>query len=262
MTTDDIAELLAAAPPRHVPAHVRRTVSGGFLGWGGLLFGLIFGGVGLIFTYVFFPWRLWDDWRLAADHAQTTAGVVQNVSETHMSINETQVIEYVFSYNPDTEGLREGRCYTTGQRWGKNANVTVRYLRNQPELACIEGARLSNAGWFGAFVILFPLIGGGLVIWFLGTRQRQQWLLSYGQLAEAEVVSVDETTMSVNYQSVYRIIIRSPALANGEPLTIKRVNKPDVNLALKRARDNQPVFVLYDPYRPKRLLFPEALIGR
>jgi hypothetical protein len=261
VTANDVVQLLAAAPPRRVPVQVYRAAASG-RGWGVPLFGAVFGAFGLLFTFVFFPWRFWDDWRLAADSAQTTAGVVQDVAKTNMSINKSPVIEYEFSYTPNIGGPRQGRCFSTGRTWAPRAVVVVRYLPSKPELACIEGARLSKGGWGGVFVVLFPLIGGAMVMWFVVDRRRRRWLLCQGQLAEVDVVSVDETTMKVNYQSVYRIVIQSPAFSSGQPVTIKRVNKADVSLALKRARDKQPVFVLYDPRHLKRVIFPEALIDR
>ena len=119
---------------------------------------------------------------------------------------------------------------------------------------------MTEGSWGSAFVIIFPLVGGGLIAWFIVDRRRTRRLLHEGLVTEVDVISVDETTTKVNYQSVYKIIIAGPALQGGQPVTVKRVNKPDVNLALKHAREKQPVFILYDPRNPTRVLFPEALI--
>lgn len=146
VTADDIAQLLASSPPRRVPAQVRKAATGGRGSWGVVLFGLIFGGMGLVFTAFFFPWHFWDDWRLAGAVAATTMGVVQHVRETNMTINDTRVMAYDFRYTPANEQAASGHCYTTGSEWHEGAQVTVRYLPAQPELACIEGARLNEAG--------------------------------------------------------------------------------------------------------------------
>ena len=66
--------------------------------------------------------------------------------------------------------------------------------------------------------------------------------------------------MSVNYQTVYEITLVSPALHGGQPVKLKRWNKPEVNLAVQHALQKQPVFVLVDPRNHTRVLFPEALI--
>ena len=162
VTANDVAQLLAGSPPRQVPVAIAKAsaASGGcFL----LLFGIIFGSFGMVFVVALFPWRFIDDWQLASDHARTTPGVVNRVQKTGMSINKIRVMEYFFNYTPADGLRREGHCFTTGNQWSENNAVTIRYLSDKPEVASIEGARLSEGGWGSAFVILFPLVGGGLV---------------------------------------------------------------------------------------------------
>jgi hypothetical protein len=259
VTADDIAQLLAGTPPRRVPDHVRKAAQGGGGGCVLPIFGLGFGTFGMIFVVVFFPWQFLDEWRVGASD-RTTPGEIVRASESNMSLNDIKVWEYAFSYTADGGPPREGTCYTTGRHWTEGAAVTVRYVGANPDLACVEGARLSQGGLFGAFVIIFPLIGYGMVAWFVVSRGRMRRLLRDGLMTEVDIVSVDETNMKVNYQTVYRIVIQGPALQGGQPVTVKRVNKADVNLALKHAREKQPVFILHDPRNPSRVIFPEALI--
>jgi hypothetical protein len=259
VTAEDIAQLLASAPPRAVPPRVAKAVLGGRGAWVLPLFGLVFGGMGLLFTFLFCPWRFQDDWRLAADGARTAPGVITEVIRTSLSINESRVMEYGFDYTAEDGRHRRGRCFTTGEFWSNGAAVTVRYLSAEPDLACVAGARLSRGGG-GAFVLIFPLIGGGLLYWFLADRRSKRRLLRTGLVAEVDVVAVENTNARVNEQPVYKITVGSPAGTGGQPVMVRRFNPPDVNLALKHFQDKQPVFVLYDPAKPKRLLFPEALI--
>ncbi len=260
VTADDIAQLLASPPPRSVPAPVQQAVQGGgCASWFLPAFGLVFGGFGLIFVVVFFPWRFVDDFRLAASD-RTTPGEIRRVTPTNMTVNKTKVMEYAFAYTPADRRPREALCYTTGRRWSERETVTVRYLPDNPDVACVEGARLSQGGWIGVVVLIFPLIGGGLVAWFVLDRLRTRQVLRDGTVAEVDVISVDETTMKVNYQTVYRITFANPVQPGGPPITVRRVKKADVDLALKHARDRQPIFILYDPRKPSRVIFPEALI--
>ncbi|SDR97359.1 DUF3592 domain-containing protein [Opitutus sp. GAS368] len=259
VTAEDIAQLLASPPPRQVPAHVAQAAAGGGKGGCLPLFGLVFGGFGMIFVVAFFPWRFLDDFQLAASD-RTAPGEIRRVVQTNMSLNKTHVVQYDFAYTPADGRVRVASCYTTGQRWATGAAVTVRYLRGSPEIACVEGARLSKGGWSGVFVAIFPLIGGGLVAWFFVGRRRTGRLLRSGLVAEVDVVSVEETNMTVNNQRVCRIVLAGPALAGGQPVTVKRVRKADIDLARKHAGEKQPVFILYDPRKVSRVIFPEALI--
>lgn len=232
----------------------------GRISWFKLVFGLIFGCFSMYFVGAFFPWKFWDEWRLAQD-GKPAQGLVRFASETNVSINEGRVWLYEFGFTGADGREYRGECYTTGRVWGRGSSVAVRYLSAVPAVAVIEGARLSKSDWSGVFVLIFPLVGFGMVASIVLSARRDQWLLRHGTIAEADVLSVDETTKKENYESVYRIVLRSPHFNQGAPLTIKRVNKDDVELALERAHDNQPVYVLYDPKRPRRLIFPEALIG-
>jgi len=262
VTADDIAQLLAGSPPRKVPAHVVKAAQGGGGGWFLPLFGLAFGSFGMIFAVFFFPWRLADDWRVAAASA-TVQGVITEVRETNMSINDVEVMEYGFRFTPAESGQpREGRCYTSGKRWTKDAEVTVRYLPSTPDLACVEGARLTKGGAFGVFVIIFPLVGYGLVAFHVLSRRQTRRLLQDGLTAEVDIRAIEETNMTVNRQRVYRIIVSSPGQPGGPPVSINRVNRPDLELAERHVADKQPVFVLYDPRKPKRMIFPEALLDQ
>src|ERR1035437_6146282 len=128
VTADDIARLLARPPPRQVPLHVAKATRGSGITWFLPVFGLIFGGMGVIFVVVFFPWRFWDDWQLASGDAQSTHGIITNVIWTNLTLNKRRVMEYGFNYTATDQQSRQGRCFTTGQQWSVNSPVTVHYL--------------------------------------------------------------------------------------------------------------------------------------
>lgn len=258
VTADDIAQLLASSPPRRVPAQVEKAALGGSAGCVVSGFGLFFGSFSLIFVFIFFPWRLADELRLDAG-GRTTPGEITHVAESNMEINDVKVWEYAFAFTLPDGRPRTGRCYTTGRRWSEGARVSVRYLRGNPEIACVEDARLSQGGWFGLFTLIFPLIGFGIVAGAILGRRETRRVLREGRMAEVDIVSVDETNVRVNYKTVYRITFSNPR-PGGPPVTIKRAERPAVDLTLKHLREKQPVFVLYDPRKPSRVIFPESLI--
>lgn len=245
-----------------MPAHVTNAIKQGTNIWFLVIFGALFGTFGMIFVWIFFPWRFWDEWLLRGKDVRETSGLVHRVNETSMSVNETRVYEYDFAYTPKGGTPLDGHCYTTGRNWSENDKVTVRYLSARPQIALIKGASLNQGGLFGSFVILFPLVGYGMAIGSLVLRGNPTRLLREGVLAEIDVLSVEETKMKVNDQPVFRITLSAPGPSGGPPIVIRRLDLADVNLAAKHAERKQPVFVLYDPRKPTRMVFPEALIAQ
>ncbi len=224
-----------------------------------VIFSLFFGGVGIFFVVDGFPRRGVDEWRLSTG-GRTALGVVRFASDS-MSEKDDGLRRYDFDFSDEQNQIHHGACYAEGQRWEKGANVTIRYLPAAPAVAVIEGARLDRHGWSGVFTLIFPVFGFGLFARQILAWRRVWWLLRNGTVGEVQVVAVEETTQKENYQSVYRIVVVSPLLNGGAPVTIRRVNTADVRLAITRVRERQPVFVLYDPKRSDDLLLPEALIA-
>lgn len=260
VTADDIAQLLASAPPRLVPAHVVKAAKRGGASWASALFGLFFGAFGMIFVGIFFPWQFWNEWRLAGGAAQTVPGVITGVSPANMKVNGRSVMEYHFAYTVPGTRLT-ATCYSLNHGWSNGGAVRVRYLSSEPTVACIEGMRLSKAGWMGAWVIIFPVIGFGLTGWFMARRNRTGRLLREGVTGEVDVLSVEATNTRVNEQQLFKIVLSGDVLG-AQPVTIRRLNAADIALAADRVEKKQPMFVLYDPRKPTRVLFPEALIDR
>jgi hypothetical protein len=261
VTADDIAQLLASPPPRKVPDHVGRAARKGRASWATALVGLGFGAFGMLFAGVFFPWRILDEARLAAGAAGTVTGVVSSAHDTNMKVNGRRVVEYRFTFTPENGASQTGVSFSSDSHWTEGESVTVRYLPDDPGVACIEGARLNEAGWVGAFVIIFPAVGFGMAAWFVQQRRQIGRLLRTGLVAEVDVVSVEATNMQVNKRPVYKIVLAGPALGR-EPVAIKRINHADLELANRHAEQKQPVYVLYDPRKPSQLIFPEALLDQ
>jgi hypothetical protein len=258
VTADDVAQLLAGNPPRRVPAHLQRAANRYAVTWGTVLAGLFFTLFSIPFLWGFFPWRALDEMRLAG--GLVARGTVYEVADARMKVNGRRIMEYRFQYTDAKGAERKGAAYAVSGRWSQGEDVAIRYLENAPELAVIEGARLTKAGWIGSFVIIFPVVGLGMMAWFFIKRGQTGWLLRNGQVAEVDIVSVESTNTQVNKQTVYKIVLAAPHLPAGGRQTIRRINLRDVELAEEHAAQKQPVFVLYEPRKPGRILFPEALI--
>ncbi len=221
------------------------------------LFGFFFGSFGMIFVGVFFPWRMPQDWRLSNSGVAAT-GEVQRIEMTSVSMNKTKVRRYVFTFAP-AEGQRtEAQCYVTGEPWRAHQRVPVKYLPGDPTVARIEGARRSVTSMGMVFVLIFPALGYGTVAYFLLSRRRTFWLLKHGEFGEALVSAIEVTNTTVNDQPVHKISLQLAAAENDRTLTVRRFKSTLVSFLRTRMETKTPVFVLYDPAYPKRMLLPES----
>lgn len=257
---EQIVALLAAPPPRRVPPELRRAA---MRQTAPMLFVLIGAGLtlfALMFVVAFFPWNLAQQWQLDADGAATASGKIVGVERTNISIGKKPVMRFTFEFMPATTGrVQRGTCYTTGSSWTDGASVTVRYRPNDPGLACVEGARLSKTGGAAAFVLLFPGIGVTAMVIGLRLRHRALHLLVHGEVAEAFVTALETTSTTINNHPLYRIMLRRVDRPDDPLLETRKWDPAVVSFARARLESKQPVFVLFDPRRPKGVLLPETL---
>ena len=253
---DQLAALLASPVPRTPPPELVRRVQGAAASPWLMAFGACFAAFGLVFVVMFFPTNLPAELRLRSADTRTVAGRIVQVEPTKFSINKTRVYAYGFAFSaPATPG--EGRCYTTGRRWQRGDTVTVRYLVDPPHTACPEGARLSKTGMAGLFVLLFPLVGLGVVVGTWVVRRRAQRMLLQGAVAEVRVREVTATKMQVNKRTVYRIVTERCDTLGAAPQVERHSDSVLVHLAQERKASGQPMYVLVDPRNPQRTLWIE-----
>ena len=255
---EKLASLLAAPPPRPVPPELLRAAGAQGPPWYLALVGLMFMAMGFFFVRVFFPWHFFEDWQLR--DAPTVTGRILTAAPTSLSVNKQRVYRYEFEFQPPSAVQTLGACYTTGRLWNPGATVMVRYLPDRPQLSCVKGARLSQGSAGSALLLVFPLVGGGMIAWLVVGRRRQRWLLEYGQMGEALVTEVVQTSVRINNQYVYKITLQRADATGDTPVTLRHYQPAQVALARTRLASKQPVFVLYDPAHPRRALLPEALL--
>ena len=253
-----LANLLASTPPRKVPPELLRAAGAQGPPWYLALVGLMFLVMGFFFVRVFFPWHFYEDWQLR--DAPVAPGRIVTASPTSLSVNKQRVYRYEFKFQTPGGGQVDGACYTTGRWWNPGAQVSVHYLPDRPQICCVEGARVNQGSAGSAFLLVFPLVGGGMIAWLVVGRRGQRWLLEYGQMGEALVTEVVQTSVRINNQYVYKITLQRADATGDTSMTLRHYQPAQVALARTRLASKQPVFVLYDPAHPRRGLLPEALL--
>lgn len=237
-------------PPRPVPLATICASLTGFVG----LFGAFFFSFGMIFVWLFsIGLHPIDQWRLSRSYA-TAPAVIEEALDTGSSVDDIQVYQYRFSYTPGDGGPLYGDCYTTGKRWITGASVLAHYLPGKPEVACLEGARLSKfSPRYLPFILIFPLVGLSLFLPSIFSGWRKIKLLRYGEITGALNISVSPTNTSINNVPVmeysYEFRDRLGAVYTG---TSK-------SLPTKKIGDEEREPVLYLPSNPRRSMLVDAL---
>lgn len=255
-----IASFLAASPPRKVPEEIRHLALR-YHGTGCLLlFGIVFSIVGGVLAMVFFPWQIADDLRLQSAETASAVGTILSVEETSTTINKKRVFRYTFSLqpSPDDETV-QGTCYTTGRLWQPGDAVTIRFLPENPSVACPAEGRLSaTPAWVGVLVFIFPAAGIAMILGTLRARRTTLHILRNGVVQEALVTAVKRTNTRNNNQIIYRIELTRTDQPSGPPIRIRR-QTPTVIARLREYMEaRQPMYILVDPRKPSRVLLPET----
>jgi hypothetical protein len=256
---EQLAALLAAPPPRIVPSELRRAAAKQAAPLFGIILGCFFALVGLFVVRMTEPWNLYHDWQLSTGSSATATGRVTAVTATNTSTNHIRVMRYDFTFQTADGQPETGICFTTGRRWNPNDKVRVRYLPANPALCCIDGARQTAGGWFSLMFLIFPVAGVGVVAGLILSRRRALDLLERGVVGEALVTAVEQTMTQVNKRYVYKITLQRTDTPDGGALTMRSSQPSVVAFAQDRKASQQPVFVLYDPLKPRRTLLPETL---
>ncbi len=255
----EINTFLATPPPRQVPASVIRAAAPikGLIGI--IVFGGIFLSMGLIFSWVFFPRHLLEQWKLGHAPTLTTPGKITAVEETKVSVNDQKIFRYGFSYRPDSGGTQGGTAYANGSRWSKGSPVTVRYLVEEPTLAVPEGARLSVGSASSCTLLIFPLLGGAILFFSINSVRVKRLILRDGRVTTATVNSIEKTNVEVNDRPQFKIHLTR---TDDRSAIMKRSSDPtELALAGEKMKSAQPMKILYDPAKPKHFLFPETWKG-
>jgi hypothetical protein len=223
------------------------------------VFGILFGGFGLIFVWVFFPWNFLYDFKLRAADTAETEGRIVAMAKTTLMINKKQVILFAFDFRTPTGETIHSHCYTTGRRWIPGDQVQVRYRPEDPAIACPVDGRLSRSTLGMSFVVVFPLVGAALCAWVMIARRRSLDLYRHGLALETSVVDLEHTQTAINDYPVYKATFQRVDLPRNPSIELRHWQPKVVAFLQRRLQNKQPVFLICDPRKPSRCLLPEVM---
>jgi len=241
-------------PPRHVPWSVRTRL---LFGGGTNQFGWMWLAFSMIFVWLFGLQTDFSAAVFALDTVETTRGVVTAVEPTSASVNETPVYANYYTYRIERlEAEHEGVSYTTGHEFQTGQEVTVEYLKRYPIMSRIEDTRRGEFDfWIIPFLLIFPLVGVGVVGFGLKNGIKANGLLANGKVGLGQLVSKEATNTTVNDRRVYKLTFEFTA-DDGQPYEV--VNKTTATHLLE---DDAQERLLYNPYNPRYAVMLDNLPG-
>jgi hypothetical protein len=222
-------------------------------------FGWFFFGFGMIFFWLFVCRADLTSWYRFGGRLETAPGRVAGSSDTGATAGGskhhrgTPIYKNKFSFLVDDREYH-GASYATGYKLPAGSAVTVEYAPGQPRLARIQGMRTNVFGPGVLFVLIFPLIGLGIISFGLASGVRACRLLAHGVPTSAKLLFKEPTNMSVNRRTVYKYAFVFKTLA-GEVCTATAKTATD------RFANDAEEHILYDLRQPQRALLLDGLPG-
>lgn len=241
---------------------------GGPLGCGGLL--LLFGLIETTLLFLQPP----VEWKLAKDGVPSEGRVVAvdragwhfssggDQAENQRRYGERQkyrtIMRYEFTYVTDTGEKRKGTSYAQGTRYVVGETITVQYLPDRPDRACIKGARTGVYPWAARFVpqtvFLFILWGIGSNRW----RHRQAMDLLRNGVADRAHVTHVTAEMDGKAPHLQRTVV-TLRLPEGISFTRTERDRSAAAEFIRIQEAGETIWVIHDPALPERFILPELL---
>ena len=189
-----------ADPPRSVPLLVRlRLLFGGFhsqFGWlfagFGMIFVWVFGGADLLVSAVYFRGEL-----------DTAPAAVVKVAETNVSINESKVFAYHYTFQAGGQTYT-GMTKAFGGEYKQGDQAVVEFPADNPDRSRIQALADKQDATGAYLAMIFVVVGLAFIVAGLRKARKGCRLLRDGRTAVGELLSREPTHTRVNDRTVYK----------------------------------------------------------
>ncbi len=235
-------------PPRSVALPVRLLL---WFNYGTMpLFGWIFTCFGMIFCIIFLPWTISSIPDLTHRNFEPAGkGKVVDVVETSMKVNNAKVFRYDFE-QPDG---KQAHCFASRARIDVGDKVD---LEKSGTVYRIKGTSLSMTGPFGVFtvfVVFFPCVGMGFVLYGVFHGRKAIALLEDGEIGRGGFIDETPTNMHVNGRSVMKLHFKFETSDGG----VYDAYTTALDTSTLKDGSLKPLF--YDPMDPTRSVLLDGL---
>jgi hypothetical protein len=240
------------APPRSVSLLARLAAT-----FGGMIqqMGWMFFSFGMVFFWVFAANSELVSMVKFFGDLDVVEGQSLGTNATSASENDQSIYEVRYSYEVDGRRF-EGSSYTFEAGYASAGEpVTVEYRAGSPAVSRIQGLRGGMFGWGVVFVIIFPGIGLGMIIFPLRKRMREGSLLRDGTAVYGKLVNKEATNTEINEQTVYALTFEFEDDRGMVQRAVAKSHRPE------RLEDDAEELILYDPRDPRRHVLVDNLAG-
>lgn len=220
--------------------------------------GWIFGGFGMVFALGFLGNADLTSWIYFRGNLETAQGTVTAVEQTSASEggskhhSGTPIYRYGYKFTAAGTGY-SGTSYRVGSGVKYGDKVTIEYPAGNPARSRIQGMRRAVFGAGTLFVLIFPVVGFGLVAVMIYGGWKDLNLLVNGEAALGRFTNKEYTNVKVNSRTVYKMWFEFADTRGTVQKTFMRSSKPEKF----EGEAFQQLF--YDPAKPGKCLLALAL---
>lgn len=218
--------------------------------------GFLFALIGLIFVAYFssiLNWKL-----LFADEEDFSRAnaIITEIQPTKYSVNDNFLFEYYYSYSLDEIKENTGSFLEYEGVYRMDQSIQVEYLSNSPEISRFSGKDRRN---FDKIMFLAG-VGGSLIgIIFLvpsirKTRKERKILIA-GRPARGKLIHAEPTNLSINEQTVYKLIFEYSTGNNKSQQFSTRSH------LIRNLSEEHFQTLVYDPRQPESAVIIDTLPG-
>jgi hypothetical protein len=151
------------------------------------------------------------------------------------------------------ERATRGVSYTFSPEPAPGETVPVELVTSNPEVSRIRGLRYRAFGALAGFVLIFPLVGFGMVVHGMRRGLRNIRLLAQGRPARGTLVGKRATNVKINNAPVYELTFRFRDRDGREQQGAIRT------LHTAPMEDEPHERLLYDPHQPRHIVLLDDL---
>ena len=134
-----------------------------------------------------------------------TEAIVINIHETNSSTNDNRILEYEYRFLEYDE-TQTGFSYSYDSPISINDTVQIEFVKNDLNTSRIVG--MTNAPYelyVGGFVLIFPLLGLGLIVSDLKKLFNYLMILNDFSFTKGELLTKEKTSTEINDSPLYKI---------------------------------------------------------